>query len=177
MYAPVAQEMVTIQDIIQTRQNPLPPPPPRPQIPVEVPNDVILEPDPLDFDAALNIDAPLPLPPPPTASDPENEDEDEIFVIVEEMPTIVGGVAALSADLEYPAVARRAGLEGTSVIQVLVDRDGTASNPVVIRSASTLLDNAATEAILSQQFTPGRQRGKAVLVRIAIPVHFKLRHG
>ncbi len=169
------QELVTVQEIIQTRQDIKPPPPPRPPIPVEVPNDEVLEEDDLTFDAALDIGIGAPLPPPPALEQPEDEGpEDEIFIIVEEMPTIVGGLSALSADLEYPLLARRAGIEGTSVIRVLVNRDGTPSDATVLRSAHDLLDQAALDAVLKQRFTPGRQRGAPVLVYMALPVRFAL---
>ncbi len=176
--APMAappQELLSIQDIIQTRQILKPPPPPRPPIPVEVPNDEILEDDPLLLDASLDIDLGVPsLPPPPAEVEPE-DDSDEIFVVVEEMPTMVGGMPALVADLVYPKLAQRAGIEGTSVIRVIVDREGNPSQPTVIKSAHELLDQAAIDAVLEQRFTPGRQRGRPVLVQVAIPVRFVLR--
>lgn len=170
-----AQELVTVQEIIQTRQDIKPPPPPRPPIPVEVPNDELLEEDDLMLDATLEIGLGAPLPPPPVQEEPEDENpEDEIFIVVEETPAIIGGMAALSADLEYPLMARRAGIEGMSVIRVVVNRDGTPSDATVIRSAHELLDQAALDAVVKQRYTPGRQRGVPVPVYMAIPVKFEL---
>ena len=170
-----SQELVTVQEIIQTRQEIKPPPPPRPPIPVEVPNDEILEEDDLVLDATLDIGLGAALPPPPVHEEPEDEGpEDEIFIIVEETPTIIGGMAALSADLEYPLLARRAGIEGTSVIRIVVNRDGTPSDATVLRSAHELLDQAALDAVVKQRYTPGRQRGVPVPVYMAIPVKFEL---
>ena len=171
----MTQEVVTMQEIIQTRQDRKPPPPPRPPVPVEVPDDMILEDDDLPLGDLLELTELTPPPPPLPDKKPEPV-EDEIFVIVEEQPTIIGGQAALSAALEYPLIAQRAGIEGMVVIQVTIEPDGTPGDPEVLRSAHDLLDQAALEAVLAQRFTPGRQRGKAVRVRMAIPVNFKLQN-
>ena len=174
----VQQELVTMEEIVQTRQLVKPPPPPRPPVPVEVPDDEIIEDDDLDLDATLDIDEPLvALPPPPLPAEEveeEEEPEDEIFVVVEQMPEMIGGWQALLADLKYPQLARQAGLEGMVVVKVLIDQTGTPSNPQVVKSVHEVLDNAAIEAVLKQRFEPGRQRNRPVRVEMAIPVRFQL---
>ena len=170
-----AQEIVTLQEIIQTRQIVKPPPPPRPPVPVEVPDDIVLEDEDLDLDASLDLTASLvPVGPPPPVEEEPVEDAFEIFEFVEEMPTIIGGLAALTAAVEYPLLARRAGIEGTVVVQVVVEPDGKPSDPTVTRSAHEILDQAAVDAVMQQRFNPGRQRGRPVRVHMAIPVRFKL---
>ena len=172
----LAQESVAVTEIIQTRQLVMPPPPPRPSIPVVVPDNEILEDDDLDLDASLDIGTPLlATAPPPPAEDPVNDEpEREFFMLVEEMPEMVGGYAALSGDLVYPMTARRAGIEGLVVVQVLIDATGTPSRPQVTSAVHDILDEAAVSAVVKQRFTPGRQRGKAVPVMMAIPVRFRL---
>src|SRR6056297_2384768 len=59
------QEIVKMEDIIQTKQIERPPPPPRPPVPVEVPNDEIIEDEVLDINAEFDIDDPIDLPPAP----------------------------------------------------------------------------------------------------------------
>src|SRR5690554_5314179 len=76
----VTQEVVEMEEVIQTKQVETPPPPPRPPVPVEVPNDEIIEDEIIDLNAELDLSAPMELPPPPPADEPE----DEIFVVVEE---------------------------------------------------------------------------------------------
>ena len=83
------QEVVVMEEIEQTEQIEKPPPPPRPPVPIEVPNDEILEEEFIALDAEIDFDEPLNLPPPP----PVNEDvEPEIFVVVEDMPRMIGGM-------------------------------------------------------------------------------------
>ncbi len=175
----VQQELVTMEEIVQTRQLVKPPPPPRPPVPVEVPNDEIIDDDDLDLDASLDIDEPLvalPPPPPPVEEEEEKEPEpaDEIFVVVEQMPQMIGGWEALLADLVYPKLAQQAGLEGMVVVKVLIDETGKPSNAQVVKSVHEVLDKAAIEAVLKQRFEPGRQRNRAVRVEMAIPVRFQL---
>jgi protein TonB len=175
-FAVADQEVVVMEEIAQTRQLERPPPPPRPPVPVEVPNDAILDDVELDLDASLDVelvvaDLPPPPPDPVTAEEPE---EPEIFYVVEQMPEMIGGMAALVASLDYPELARKAELEGMVVVQIVIPPTGVPQDPRVVRSVGRVLDNAAVDAVMKQTFTPGRQRGKAVTVAMNIPVVFKL---
>jgi len=178
-YDPVGQEIVVLEDIQQTRQLVKPPPPPRPPIPIEVPNDAVLEQVDLAYDAEISFDEPVDLPPPPVAPPPPPveevvEEEPDIFIIVEEMPTIVGGLAALVDLIEYPEIAMQAGIQGTVVVQIVISEDGSPTTPIVVKGVHNLLDEAAIEAVMKLQFTPGKQRGKAVPVQLGVPVRFVL---
>lgn len=173
-----AQEIVEIAEIQQTKQKTLPPPPPRPPIPLAVPDDEILDDFELELDAALDLDQELevPMAPPPAPEEEvEEEVEPEIFVAVEQMPVLIGGKAALMDAVVYPEMAIMAGLEGTVVVQIVVQPDGVPSDPVVVKSVADVLDNAAIEAVMKQRFEPGRQRNVPVPVRMAMPVKFQLR--
>jgi periplasmic protein TonB len=172
------QEAVELEEIQQTRQQDMPPPPPRPPVPIEVPNEALLEEDFLTLDASLDLNEPIthiPAPPPPREQPREEAREPEIFVVVEEMPEMIGGTQRLMELVRYPELARQAGLEGLVVVQVIVEPDGTPSNPVIMRSAGELLDRAAIDAVIKTRFKPGRQRGQAVRVSYAVPVRFRLR--
>lgn len=170
------QELVQMEEIVQTVQIERPPPPPRPPIPVAVPDDTVLDEDvELDLDALLDLDAAVAaLPPPPPPADDEEEAEMEIFTVVEQMPELVGGYGALMSDVRYPEDARRAGIDGTVVVQVVVAEDGKPMQPAVVRSVHPKLDEEAMRAIMEQQFTPGMQRSRPVKVRTNISVRFRL---
>ena len=174
------QEVVQMEEVVQTNQVQKPPPPPRPQLPVVVADDVVLEETDLIFDAALDVGQPLEaLPPPPPPEEPEEEpaqEEDaEIFVVVEEMPTLVGGIAALQKHIRSPELARQAGINGRVFVQFVVDETGAVTNPVVLRGIGGGCDEEALRVIRLATFTPGKQRGKPVKVRYVLPVVFKLR--
>ena len=174
----VQQELVNIDEIQQTAHPPEPPPPPRAMTPIAVPDESLPDEEDLDLDATLDLNAKLdvPAPPPPAMpEEPEEEEpEEEIFVVVEDMPTIIGGLPRLYELIQYPAIARQAGMEGMVVVFFIVTPDGLPRDLTIQKSAGEVLDKAALDAVAQLTFTPGRQRGKAVPVRFSIPVRFRL---
>ena len=173
------QEIVQVEEIEQTRQIEKPPPPPKPPAPVEVPDEEVDEEIELDLDMDFDINeapADLPPPPPPPADEPEPEPEEpEIFVIVENPPELIGGLEGLQGRIQYPELARRAGIEGTVFVQFVVDEQGNVVDPVCVRDPGGNTCEAALAAVQQSQFQPGRQRGKPVKVRFSLPVKFRLR--
>jgi len=168
------QETVQMEDILQTQQLEKPPPPPRPPVPVVVPDDMVLEDDDLDLDVFLDMDeAVTDLPPPPP--EPVEVEEEEIFVIVEKMPEIIGGLQRLYTYVQYPVIAQKAEIEGTVHVRIVVTPEGKPSQPEIIRSVHELLDKAALEGIMQLEFEPALQRARAVSVYMMIPVKFDLR--
>lgn len=172
----VQQELVTIEEIQQTHQEVLPPPPPRPMVPLAVPDDEIIVDEDLDLDVALEIDEAITdlAPPLPAVEEEEEPAEPEIFVVVEQMPEIKGGLASLMQAVEYPRVARLNGIQGNVIVKIVVTEEGIPINPEIIRSPSPLLDEAAITAVMKQRFEPGKQRGVPVRVQMMMPVKFRL---
>jgi len=166
------QEIVEMEEIIQTRQMETPPPPPRPPVPVEVPNDEIIEDIDINIDADLALDGPLNLPPPP----PPAEEEEDFFTVVENMPELIGGLAGLQSSITYPEMARKAGIEGRVFLQFIVNERGEVENPRVIRGIGGGCDEEALKAIQKAKFKPGLQRGRPVRVQYNLPVVFKLQN-
>lgn len=175
------QETVQMEEITQTQHSDAPPPPPRPPVPVEVPNDVLLQNDELDLDASLDLDDPFVSrtpPPPPVVEEEElaEEEEPEIFVIVEETPVLIGGLSSIQQRINYPEIAKKANVEGRVIVQFIVDEEGNVSNAEVTRGIGAGCDEEAIRAVMQAKFNPGRQRGKAVRVRMSLPITFKLRN-
>ncbi len=169
------QEVIEMEEIIRTEQQLAPPPPPRPPQPEPVPNEEIIEDVFFDLDTDLDLSAPMSLPPPPPLPVDDNEDEEpEVFTIVEDMPQLIGGMNAIYQHLRYPEIARQVGIEGRVVVQFIIDEQGRVVDPVVVRGIGGGCDEAAVEAVKKVQFTPGRQRGRAVRVRYSLPIVFRL---
>ncbi len=166
------QEVVEMEEIQRTKQEEKPPPPPRPQVPVEVPNDEIVEDQDINLDAELNFDEPLDMPPPPE----EEDDEEDFFVVVENMPELVGGMKKLQGCVEYPEMARKAGIEGRVIVQFIVNEQGKVENPRVVRGIGGGADEEALRCVKQSEFKPGRQRGKPVRVQYSLPVIFRLQN-
>ncbi len=167
------QEVVEMEEVIQTEQIKKPPPPPRPPVPVEVPNDEVIEDQIINIDAELSFDEPLDLPPPPEGDD---DSEEDFFVVVENMPELIGGLAALQKDIRYPERARKAGIEGRVIVQFIVNEKGEVEQPRVIRGIGGGCDEEALRAVDNARFKPGKQRGKPVRVQYSLPVIFRLQN-
>lgn len=167
------QEVIEMEEVIQTQQQEQPPPPPRPQVPVAVPNDEIIEDVEINLDADLNMDQPLEMPPPPKA---EEEQEEDFFVAVEQMPELIGGLGELQQKINYPERARRAGIEGRVIIQFIVTEDGNVEDPRVIRGIGGGADDEALRVVRQAKFEPGRQRGNPVRVQYSLPIIFRLQN-
>ncbi|MEO0114067.1 MAG: TonB family protein [candidate division WOR-3 bacterium] len=74
----------------------------------------------------------------------------------------------------YPEAARLAGIEGTVVVEALVDVDGKIIDARILKSANPALDEAALRAASQARFTPAKQRDMFVRVWVSIPFRFTL---
>lgn len=171
----VEQETVKMEEVEQTKQVERPPAPPRPPSPVEVPNDEIIEDEIIALDAELDMDnmemMDMPAPPPPPEDDSA---EEEVFVVVETMPQLKGGIAAVMKHITYPEIAQKAGIEGRVYVQFIIDENGNVTNPVVLKGIGGGCDEEAIRAVKKAKFTPGLQRGKPVKVKYSMPIVFRL---
>ncbi len=165
------QELIDVEDIEQTKQEATPPPPPKPPIPIEAPTDDVLE-DIEIMETELDVDAVVEAPPPPMEE--EEDAEPVFFVAVEEMPTPVGGIAAIQKKIVYPEIAKRAGVQGRVFVKAYVDEAGIVNKVELIRGIGAGCDEAAMDAVSTTKFNPGKQRGKPVKVQVTVPVLFKL---
>ncbi len=111
-------------------------------------------------------------PPPPTQG--LKDDSGDFFVVVEEMPKLIGGLKGIQSKVIYPEMAKRAGIEGRVTLQFIVNENGDVENPKVIRGIGGGADEAALEVVSQAKFEPGMQRGKPVKVQYSLPVVFKL---
>ena len=76
----------------------------------------------------------------------------------------------------YPSIPKQAGIEGTTVVKMLVDIDGSVIEVVILKSSGNqMLDQEAVKAASQSTFTPAKQRDKFVRVWVARPVIFKLK--
>lgn len=161
---------IEVADIPPTEQIKRPPPPPKPSIPIpseseDIPEDLTIETTDLDF-------SDIPPPPPP----PEDDEGMNIFVAYDEPPSPIGGFGAIQKALKYPEIARKAGIEGRVIVQVLVSEKGQVIKTRVIKSLGhSGCDDAAVNAIKSVKWKPALQRDKPVKVWVAIPVIFRLK--
>jgi periplasmic protein TonB len=76
----------------------------------------------------------------------------------------------------YPTSARRAGIQGTTLLGVFVAADGRVGDVVVKQSAGHPdLDAAAADAVRRWRFEPARRGSEPVAMWVLLPVEFRLR--
>ena len=69
------------------------------------------------------------------------------FIAVEKMPQIIFQVAPV-----YPVLARRAGIEGTVYVKILVSKEGKALKAIIIKSDSEVFNQASIDAAFGYLF-------------------------
>ncbi len=111
----------------------------------------------------------------PGTVDVEESDLDQVFIVVEEPPSLIGGLAGLGERITYPKLAQKAGIEGRVIVQFIVDKSGTVNDAVVLRGIGGGCDEEALRVVSETSFTAGRQRGQAVNVKMSLPIMFRLK--
>lgn len=149
-----------------------PKPHPQPVQPIQRQQPTVVPPPPMVFETTSNVGLPPPAntgtevakidPPPPTGP-----------LTTESLQY------ALAPPPSYPREALMAGVEGTVVLKVLVDVDGTPLEVEIQRSSGNRrLDDAAKRQVLRKwKFRPAIREGRAIQVYGLVPVNFSLERG
>jgi protein TonB len=161
------QEEFEVVDIEDQEVIELPPPPaeapPPPKVIEAAPDDEVTE-DVEIADTLMDIDAAI------ESSMPSYDlGGDEGFVASSEKPRF-----KTRAKADYPEMARRAQIEGTVIVKVLVGPDGLVKDAQVVQGVHPILDKEALIAARKWTFFPGKQRNIPVKAWMAIPFNFRL---
>ena len=115
-----------------------------------------------------------------TSNDTVVGDDDYIFVEYETWPEFPGGQREMfkyiQENLIYPKLALKKQIQGRSICQFIVEKDGSISHIRVVRSSGNKsLDRAAIRVIKTMpKWTPGRLQGKIVRTTYFLPVNFRI---
>ena len=122
---------------------------------------------------------------------PRREKAERVFIIVEEEP-LFGDCqlhdkterkacatnalfAYLKQNLNYPAIASESAIQGSVIVQFIVEKDGSVTGTKILRGIGGGCDEEALKVIESMpKWTPGKQRGRPVRVQFTLPVRFIL---
>lgn len=110
---------------------------------------------------------------------PEEVVDNVPFDIVEDMPAFPGGISAfykyVGDNMSYPSMARRMAVDGKVYVQFIIDRDGSITDVKAVKGIGAGCDEEAVRVLEnSPKWAPGKQRGRAVRVRMILPITFKL---
>jgi len=167
--------VIQLQNIPQTRHRELPAAPPRPVVEhgLPVPVEEFIEPDDITIeDTTLDTATPEQAAPSVTLAPimGASSEEEEIYeyYAVEEQPERTTVVHP-----EFPALARRANIEGTVLLRVLVNREG-AVDSVAVEHGPEIFRNSAIKAALATKFKPARQNNAPVACWVLMPFRFDI---
>ena len=106
----------------------------------------------------------------------------EIFTVVEEMPEFPGGVMEMQKyivkNIQYPAMAREAGISGKCFLKFVVTGDGTISDVQILKGVASCpdCDKEAMRVVKSMpKWKAGKQNGRAVSVYFNLPINFTIK--
>jgi protein TonB len=125
------------------------------------------------------------------------EDPNKVIVFAEQMPRFPGCEAQggnnrskkscadqkllkfIYANIKYPTMAIENQIEGTVIVSFVINKDGSVVDINVLREPGGGCGKETTRIVkmmnrMSEKWTPGKQRGKAVRVRYNLPVKFQL---
>jgi periplasmic protein TonB len=107
-------------------------------------------------------------------------DETGLYGTVDIIPSFAGGNKGLQnyfdKNLDYPAEANDAGVDGTVRISFIVDENGKLISPMVVgENLGYGLDEEALRVVNKMPaWTPAKVKGKSVKTRVILPIKFEL---
>ena len=102
-----------------------------------------------------------------------------VFKVVDQMPEFPGGMDKLlqfiNDNMQYPAEARKKGIQGRVIVLFIVDENGSVTEPNIMRSVDPSLDEEALRIIkMLPKWKPGTLKRKPVKVKYTVPIAFRL---
>lgn len=115
----------------------------------------------------------------------QEEAANDIFLKVDQMPLFAGTdneeesmqalMSFVGEQLRYPRVAKEQGIEGTTVVQYIVDTDGAVTDVELLRDVGGGLGEESIRVVQAMpDWTPGRHQGELCKVMLRIPIRYKL---
>ncbi len=138
---------------------------------MEIPQDTLDFPYPVDVDDSPTV---------PAQVEPLDAPENRVYEMVEEMPVFTAGDIHqyIAKHVTYPSDAMENNIQGKVYLSFVVDKTGKVRDVVILRGipGGGSLEKEALRVIKSlPNFTPGKQNGKAVNVKMTIPIKFQLK--
>ena len=101
-------------------------------------------------------------------------DGDEILTVAEQMPSFKGNMAMwINQNFRKPVSRDGVDKQGRVVVKFVIEKDGSVSNPVLVRRLSRPYDREALRVVRSMpKWNPAMNNGKPVRCYFTIPVTF-----
>lgn len=114
-----------------------------------------------------------------TATSEQPQTSQTIYNEPEEKASFHGGDRALSEwlcdNLRYPEISLENDVQGEVIVRFVVERDGTVTNPIIVKGVDKDLDKEALRVVKTMpRWNPGKNNGKVVKSYYYFPIIFQL---
>ena len=103
--------------------------------------------------------------------------ESDVYTLVDQpaIPISEDVIKFLQRNIKYPSVSRRMKETGKVFVAMIVEKDGTITNPQIAQQVSPSLDAEALRvASLLTSWRPAKKNGEIVRMKILLPIEFIL---
>ena len=100
--------------------------------------------------------------------------EDPYLPFAQVMPSPVGGMEAIYKHISYPEIAKKAGVSGKVYLLVYINEGGSVDQVKVVRGLGAGCDEAAIDGVKTVKFSPGKNNGAPVKVKLSLAIIFKI---
>ena len=107
------------------------------------------------------------------------EKTEKVYQAVEKMPEFPGGTKRLMSwlqqNIQYPKESLKQGKQGRVIITFVINKDGKAVEPSIVRSVDPYIDKEAIRLVHRMpKWEPGEEKGEPVRVKFTLPIQFRL---
>ena len=103
-----------------------------------------------------------------------NAQADAYLAFAQVMPEPIGGVAAIYKHITYPSVAKDAGISGKVYLLIYINEKGSVDDVKVLKGIGGGCDEAAIAGVKQVKFSPGKNNGQPVKVKLSLPITFQI---
>jgi len=100
--------------------------------------------------------------------------EDPYLPFAQVMPSPLGGMESIYKHISYPEIAKKAGVSGKVYLLVYINEKGGLDQVKVVRGLGAGCDEAAMDGVKTAKFSPGKNNGAPVKVKLSLAIIFKI---
>lgn len=101
--------------------------------------------------------------------------DDGYLAFAQVMPEPVEGLPAIIKKIQYPNIAKQAGLEGKVFVMAYVDEQGNVDDVKVLKGIGGGCEEEVIKVLKTTKFKPGMNNGQPVKVKTSLSFAFKLK--
>ncbi len=101
--------------------------------------------------------------------------KDELYKpFAQVMPEPEDGIEGIYSKIKYPEPAQKAGVQGKVYLLIYINENGDVDDVKILKGIGAGCDEAAVEAVKGTKFSPGKDNGVAIKIKLSLPITFKL---